>query len=298
MIYKPVKTLGLIVGLVIVLAVVTVDVFLIHRMLGQGFGASSYLTGLLFVFTLPLLALLGYGYHDLLALRYHLDRNALVIAYGGCRRVVPMDSIVRAVPGSQVSVSGEFRGIGWPGYLRGHMRLKALGRLVVHSSEPLPRQLVIVTRSGCFGISPRDAQHFLEALEAHRTLGATRALEQTVERGPIAALEAWRDRWLWASVAIALVVNVALFGFIGRLYAYLPDRLPLGFDAQGQVGRILPKTNLLLVAGIGTLTLGVNSVLGFFLHRRERLGAYLLAGMSLVIQPILWWAVVAIVGGR
>jgi len=64
------------------------------------------------------------------------------------------------------------------------------------------------------------------------------------------------------------------------------------------VGRILPKTNLLLVAGIGTLTLGVNSVLGFLLHRRERLGAYLLVGMSLVIQPILWWAIVAIVKGR
>jgi len=105
------------------------------------------------------------------------------------------------VPGSQVSASGGFRGIGWPGYLRGHMRLKGLGRLVVHSSEPLPRQLVIVTRSGCFGISPGDAQKFIEALEAHRALGATRALEQTVERGPIAALEIWRDRWLWVSVA-------------------------------------------------------------------------------------------------
>lgn len=297
MVWKPSKTLGLVVGLIIVLVVIGVDAFLIDRMLKQSFGLSLYFTGLLFVSTLPLLALLAYWYHGLAALRYILDRNALVIACGAFNHVVPLDCIVNTVPGDQVVVSRGFRGVGWPGYLRGRMRLRGLGTLQVYSSEPLERQLVIVTRSRCYGVSPQGVQGFSEAIEVRRALGSTRAVEHAVEYGRVAAWPVWRDWWFWAHVCLATVINAALFGFIAGLYGHLPDRMPLSFDASGEVGRIIPKTNLLLVSGIGALTLGVNSVLGFLLHWRERLAAYLLSGVSLAIQPILWWAVVAIVGG-
>ena len=295
MAFEPAKTLGLVVGLIILLTIVAVDLFLIDWTLRQHFDLGSYLTGLLLVFSLPLLALLGYWYYGLLALRYYLDRNALVIGCGAFRRVVPLDSIVSIVPGSQVTVSRGFRGIGWPGYLRGRMRLRGLGVILVHSSEPLDRQLVVVTRSGCYGISPQDTQLFSEALWVRRTLGPTRVVERTVELEPIAALSIWRDRWFWAIIALAFVADAALFGYIARVYALLPARMLLRFRAHGEIGRIVPKTSLLLVSGIGAFTLGINAGLGFLIHRHERLAAYLLVVLSLAIQPILWWAVAAMV---
>jgi len=296
MVCKPSKTLGLIVGLAIALTVVGVDVFLIQRMLRQGFGLDLYFTGLLFMSTLPLLALLAYWYHGLVALRYYLDRNALVIACGAFSHVVPLDCVLGGVPGSQVVVSRGFRGIGWPGYLRGYMRLRGLGALEVHSSQPLERQLVVVTRSRCYGISPPDAEQFSRALEVRRALGATRTMAQAVEYAPLATLPVWRDWWFWVPIALALVANVGLFGFVAGVYGRLPGRVLLRLDPSGEIARVVPKASLLLVSGIGTLTLGVNSVLGFLLHRRERLGAYLLVGVGLAIQPILWQAVLAIVG--
>jgi len=75
----------------------------------------------------------------------------------------------------------------------------------------------------------------------------------------------------------------------------VPARMLLRFRAHGEVGRIVPKTSLLLVSRRGAFTLGINAVLGFLLHRHERLAAYLLVGVSLAIQPILWWAVAAMV---
>jgi len=296
MVWKPAKRLGLAVGLVIALTVVGVDVFLVNRVLKQGFDLISYSAGLLLISSFPWLALWGYWYYGLLTLGYYLDRNALVITCGFSSHVVPLQSIRSVVPGSQVAVSRRFRGVGWPGYLRGRMRLKGLGVLLMYSSEPLERQLVIVTGSGCYGISPRDAQGFSEALEARRALGPMRPVEHTVQHGRVAALAIWRDAWFWVIIAVAVVANAALFGFIARLYRFLPARMPLRLDARGEVGRIVSKTSLLLVPSIGAVTLGVNSILGFLFHRYEPLAAHLLAAVSLTVQPILWCATVGIVG--
>jgi len=296
MVWKPTKTLGLVVGLVVALSVVGVDIFLVARMLDGGFDLSSYFAGLLFVLSLPLLTLLGYWYYGLLTLHYYLDRNALVIRCGVFSQVVPLGSIRRVVSGNEATVSRGFRGVSWAGYLKGQMRLRGLGLVLVYSSQPLERQLVVATGSRCYGISPRDRQRFLEALEAHCALGPTRVLEQTIEYRPVATLPIWRDRWFWIVVGLAFVANAALFGLVAGLYEALPARMPLRFHEYGEVGRIVPKAGLVLIPGIGALSIAANSVLGLAFHRHERLAAYLLAAVSLAIQPVLWWAVAGVVG--
>jgi hypothetical protein len=53
----------------------------------------------------------------------------------------------------------------------------------------------------------------------------------------------------------------------------------------------------LALPAMGALALVVNSLLGLLLHRRERLGAYLLAGMAFSVQAILWLAATDILRG-
>ena len=129
-----------------------------------------------------------------------------------------------------------------------------------------------------------------------RTLGPVRGVKHNVRYPPFVALPLWRDRWFWGVIALAFGLNAALFGFVAQLYGSLPERIPLYFDAWGEVSRIAPKVSLLIIPGIGAITLAVNSFLGALLHRRERLGAHLLVGVAWVIQLILWLAATAILG--
>lgn len=300
MVWKPAKAVGLIVGFVIVLTIIGIEAFVIQSMSGQRLGMDLYFTALLSALGIPLLVLWVYWYYELLALRYTLDRNALVITCGTSRRIVPLNTIQRIVRGSDISSSGEiiisqgFRGVGWPGYLKGHIHLADLGLLLVHSTEPLPRQLVVVTESVCYGISPKNPERFLEDYARRRALGPVQQLAQGREYASLVILPVWRDWLFWSAVILAIVANVALFGLIMNKYGALPERIPLHFDAQGEVDRIASKAWLLVVPGIGALTLGINALLGLLLHKYERLAAYLLTGTALSVQAVLYLAAIGI----
>ncbi len=296
MAWKPDKALGLGVGLMVVLVIIGMEAFLLQSMLDQPPGLNLYVMALLFVLSLPLLVLWLYWYYGLATLRYTMDRNALVIACGASRYVVPMEEIRRTVRGDEVSILQGFRGVGWPGYLMGSLRLRDLGLLLVASTEPVERQLIVVTDRMCYGISPRRPEQFRADLAARQALGPLHPTEQTVEYVSFVAAPVWRDRWYWATVLLAFVANAALFGIIALRYPTLPERLPLHFDAQGMVDRVGFKSGLIVVPTIGALSLAANGVLGTILHGRERLAAYLLAGMTVILQVVLWVAALGILG--
>jgi hypothetical protein len=294
MVWKPAKTLGLIAGLITILTIMGVDAFLVRGMTRTGLGLNFYFMILLLVLSLPLFVLFLYWYYSLVTLSYYLDRNALIISYGYSRHVVPLGAIRRIIPGTQAVISQVFRGVGWPGYLMGSMRLEDLGSLLVYSTEPLDRQLVVITDRQCYGISPKDAAHFLEDYAARRALGPIREVEQAVEHASFVASPVWSDRWFWGIIILALVANAVLLGLIVDRYGRLPERIPLHFDARGQLDRIVAKSGFLVVPGIGALALLFNSVFGTLLYRRERLAAYLLVIMTLGVQAVLWIAALGI----
>ncbi len=296
MAWKPDKTLGLGVGLVVVLVIIGMEAFLLQSMLDQPPGLNLYVMALLFVLSVPLLVLWLYWYYGLVTLRYTMDRDALVIACGASRYVVPMDAIQRVVRGDEVAISQGFRGVGWPGYLMGSLRLRELGLMLVASTEPVERQLIIVTERMCYGVSPRQPEQFIADLAARQALGLLHPVEQAVTYVSFVAAPVWRDRWFWGAVILAFVANAALFGLIALRYPALPERLPLHYDAQGVVDRVGFKSGLIVVPTIGALAWMVNGLLGTILHGRERLAAYVLAGMGVLLQVVLWVAALNIMG--
>jgi hypothetical protein len=290
MVWRPAKTLGLLVGLVILVTLVGVDVFLLRSALSTGLGLNLYFIMLLFVLSLPLLALFLYWYYSLVTLGYRMDRNALLISCGDSQHVVPMTAIRRIVPGHKVAALQGFRGVGWPGFLMGTLQLRDLGTLMVYGTEPLERQLIVVTDRCCYGISPRHAARFQEDFAQRQGLGPVHEVTQTVLHARFVASPVWADRWFWLIVLLTFVANAILAGVIADRYVRLPDRIPLHFDARGQVDRIVAKTGLLVIPAIGALTLLVNGALGLAVFRRERLAAYLAVLMALALQAVLWVA--------
>jgi Domain of unknown function (DUF1648) len=116
-----------------------------------------------------------------------------------------------------------------------------------------------------------------------------------LDRLPLWLQAALRDRYLWAMVIIALFVNLGLFAFLFLVISQLPSIVPLHFDAAGQADRIEDKSGIFSLAQIGLIMIGLNFLFGAAIYRREPLASYLLGGIAIVTQFLLWFAAVSIV---
>ena len=106
-----------------------------------------------------------------------------------------------------------------------------------------------------------------------------------------------QDRALQILFAATLLVNLALFGYLALRFDLLPDNLPLHFDVIGQPDRIEAKSSIFGLAIIGLIVFLVNAVMGTLTHRQQRAASLLLAVSALLIQILIWFATINIIGG-
>ncbi len=104
------------------------------------------------------------------------------------------------------------------------------------------------------------------------------------------------DRLVRVLLALGLLLNLALFAYIGWRYRALPESLPLHFDILGQPDRFGVRSEIFKLPAIGLLLLVLNSLFGLAVHRWEKLGAYLLLGVATVVQVLFWLAALNIMG--
>jgi hypothetical protein len=255
------------------------------------------------VLDLVLLALVLYWSIAALRLRYRLDRNGLVICWGASRLVVPMERIHAVIPGSEVGVGEDatsgwraFRGIAWPGLRAGHAQLPGDEPARVFSTASLAQSTVVLTPDCAYVVSPRDADAFIEAWRVRRPLGPTQYWREEEQRAWFLDLPIWRDRWAWTLIGLSLLANLALYGYLALVYDQLPAILPFHFDVLGQADRIAPRSEILRLPQVALLMLGLDLGLGLVVYGRQRIAAYLVWSGGLVLQMLVWGAVLTIVG--
>jgi len=105
-----------------------------------------------------------------------------------------------------------------------------------------------------------------------------------------------RDRLVHVLLVLGLLLNLALFVYIGWRYRTLPAFLPLHFDILGQPDRLGVRSEIFKLPAIGLLLLAFNSLFGLAVQRWEKLGAYLLLGVTVVVQALFWAATLNIMG--
>lgn len=105
------------------------------------------------------------------------------------------------------------------------------------------------------------------------------------------------DRVMQVLLGLALLVDLALFGYLAIRFDVLPDNLPLHFDVTGLPDRIEAKTSIFGLPIIGLIVFVINVGLGVITHRRQRAAALLLAVSALLIQILMWFAAINIIGG-
>lgn len=277
------------------------DIWLMHLLLEhhiwtQRINFLTFLAGLVVLLSLPALLFLAYQTVSCLTLRYHLDRNGIVIRWAGTERIIPIRNIQRIVPGHQLMEPiVRRRGPRWPGHERGIGSIPGIGRTCFLATRPLSQQLLLVTPGICFAISPQDPERFLQAFEARRELGPNRLLEQEMRPASWLTWPFWRDRTAWILLGAALIINLGLFGYLSARFPRLDIQLPLHFNRWGQVDRIGTKMELFALPIIGLIILGTNTALGLALYKRERAGSYLLWGAAAATQALFWLATFSVV---
>jgi len=106
-----------------------------------------------------------------------------------------------------------------------------------------------------------------------------------------------RDHVLQILLALALVVNLALFAYLALRFELLPDNLPLHFDVSGLPDRIDAKSGIFGLPIIGLVVFVLNTVFGAIVHRHQRAATLLLAVSALLVQVLMWVAAINIIGG-
>lgn len=293
--WKPAHSAGGRVGLGLTIAAALASLGLLWLLTTRPISASFFFLALAALIGVALVGVLGYWTCGFYTLRYRVDRNGLVITWGVLRQVIPVTNIERLAPGTELDPHTRIRGFTWPGYYVGVGHDPNLGPVLSYATRPREEQLLIITPTQVYAISPRDPAAFKLEYELRARLGPTVALTQGAILSRLARLPLWHDRPLWVLAGLTALSNVLLFGYVSWQHPYLPELLPLHFGIQGQVDRIGERTELFLLPIIGLIVLAINALWGFLIHLRERFGTYILLLAALVVQTLLWVATVNII---
>jgi hypothetical protein len=292
--FNPDRWLGLTGGMALVLLVLTLDGLMIWGISQMGISLPAFVLLLLLVGSLLILILLGYWLYGLLWSGYHVDRNAVVIRWGATTQVVPMESVTAVLSGDRVKGITNFRGPRWPGLRVGYGNIEEIGPTLFFTSGSVRRQVVLTTPALAYALSPADPEAFMETLRQRLSMGPTQSVEQVSRQPALFTWSFWSDRVGLALLVSALVLLVALFGYIALRYPSLADLQPLHFDSAGQPDRWGTRAQVFTLPFIGLLALIANGGLGFLLYERQRPAAYLLWSGAIGVQMLVWGATIGI----
>jgi hypothetical protein len=289
------------VALLVMGPILALDVWLLNVLFGQSIRSQqidivTFVMGLIVLMSLPVLLVLAYQTLSWSTLRYHLDRNGVMVRWFGAEQIIPIRDIQRIIWGHDLGDTVVRRhGLHWPGHERGHGLVPGIGRTRFLATRPLSEQLLLITPGSAYAISPQDPEEFLRGFEARREMGPNRLLEPEMRRDRWLTWPLWTDQTAWALIGVAVVVNLGLFGYLCARFPGLDFQLPLHFNSLGQPDRIGTKVEMFALPIIGLIILGTNIGLGLALYRRERAGSYLLWGAAAAVQALFWLATFSIV---
>lgn len=288
--------LGLIVGLFLL------DIALLVILFSQPISILTFLWSLTLVASIPSMLFIAYWTRCLSAARYYVDNNVLLIEWGRLRHAIPLEHIRGLTTGQHLKQISGFRGIRWPGHMVGKGAVTGEDQktriTIFYATRPLTQQLLVETDSQSYALSPADPDDFKTCLEAlQQTEFIARSSTVSIESG----FPGWRilgDRPALISLAAALLLNGALFAYITAVFGSLPDQVPLHFDRLGNVDRVSSPASLFVLPVIGLVAILIAAVFGWFFYyvRDEKPVAYIIWGVTVVVQAATWIAILGLMG--
>jgi hypothetical protein len=242
------------------------------------------IVGTIVLFVLAgLFAFWAYACHTL---HYALDRRGLTIAWGTLRHFIPMERVEGLSAGR-----GEDRphpqGLSWPGMHVGRGWLDDRD-VLFYSTHRSPEEIVYVqTPTITYAVSPQDPPRFIDELERFRQAELAGGTE-SVQRDVVGGHPIWADRVAqWLALA-AILINLALWGYVFAIYPDLSPQITIEFPPLGEITDVHSRNEILKIPAAALAVLAVNLIAGLGFQWRERAATYLLLTGSVFLQLLFW----------
>ncbi len=265
------------------------------------------LTATDFALTVPLMLLallslgagiwLGFRTYQLGNLSYAVDRNALVIRAGPIRQIVPLREVTQLLFGHDVAAGLQFRRFPLADWWLGRGNHTQYGQVDFYATQPIENQIILVTRSGCYALSPFDEDAFIDILNTQLAARPSQRVQSAKIAPSLARLGAGllEDRLAWILLIAGLAINFILFGISAGRYPSSPAQLVMHFNASGIPDRYGSSWQLFLPALIGLFLFVLNFITGLFSYRQgEELASYLIWSGNIAIQLMFVVAMITI----
>jgi hypothetical protein len=311
MIFKPVPSPDGRRALLAGCLLIVLDLVVAVLMAARPVGASTFI---LLLLVLALWAPVGYVLWRAwlcLSLVYWIDRNAITLAWGPIRQVIPIGDVRQVQRAQSVAAMlahaplalGPNGGVDLPA-LTLATRWPALARFLLYGSDlgtrrrfngvkvysvasaPLPDQLLLHTDVGVYGISPADADGFVAALQRQHQLGPTRLVAHRRLWPGWMLFPLWKDRIMLVLLLAGFLGTLLLLGIAMSRFTSLPFALPQWND--------LDRRMIFLFPIFGLAVWLINGVWGLLVYQRQRVAAGLLWGGALAAQAAALIALLSI----
>jgi hypothetical protein len=278
-------------GLAVALSALVI--YLLSLLSRQHNYAETFQVGLWLLVTLIALAIVLNWALIFLKLKYHLNRNGLVIQWGLAQHLIPMATIEKIMPGTQLTTPLVFRGITLAGLYLGQGTSAELGPVKFHTTVSVADSLLVVTKACTYVISPHQSQQFCTAWQLRQSLGPTQEWALGLRKSWPFNTHLFNDRIVAWLLGLAAVICLALFSHLALLSPEVPH-LSLTLAEFDRPLDHLNPAGLLILPLAGALILGVNTLLGSYIYYREKMAAYLLWSGTIAVQLALWTALISL----
>ena len=256
---------------------------------------KSLLTFGLILLALGMAAFVAWAAYHTYALKhtsYAVDRNSFVIRWGPIREIIPMGDVQRVIAGSDIAHDLRLVRLPLPGWWIGRGSHPALGKIHFFGTAPLDKQIILVTLSAAYAVSPDDTEAFVDAFRVRFQMGPTQAVRAARLYPPALDWPIWKSPVTLALIAVPILLNLIAFGLSFAAFPGLSDQIVLHFDAAGAADRFGGPIQVFGPALIGLVLLLVNFAIGLISYPRDRLAAYLAWGGSSGVQLLFLIATV------
>ena len=281
-------------GIALMAAIALVNAALIGMTASQPISLGTFIAGVAVLSGFLVVGLIAYWVYGLAGASYLLDRNQLVIRWGPSRQVIPMSEIEGLLTGDQVDGSVRFYGGRWPGHFVGFGELQDLGQALFYATVPPQAQILIATPGLIYGISPSDPGEFLRSFSKRLQMGPTQRVEQSSQRLSVLDWPIWKDSLGLTLLGAATLALASLLATVCFRFPALPPLVPLHFGPTGSPDRLGPRGDIFLLPLVGLSTLVLNGALGSLLYGRDRVASYLLWGGAILVQLLVWTAMLGV----
>jgi hypothetical protein len=255
----------------------------------------------------------------LASIRYILGEDQLIIEHQRTTRRIPYDDILDITYQLRDRFDLPQREPYWPGYRVSTIRTRE-GTWHSWATVAPHRRVRITTAAAVFAISPERPVLFIQELERRRSGGVL--VQQSGITGPVVetgapgalprrrrsdalapinqSISLYRnllltDRIASTLVAVGVIIPVLLLAYTFNEVDFLPERIPLRWNADGQVVETGPGSAIWMLPLLAIAVLVINAALATLVIRFDRVAARLLVAITPMVQfatAIALWRII------